>query len=684
MNKSHAIAAAAGTLAVWLGSAVYLGYRAENTLTQLAAQGSGGAVTVGASQPIRINQVKHDRGLFRSSGRLTFTYVPNCAQHMSGVENFTAQVDYALDHLPLPTGLARFEWSLTPQGTSAETFKTLFGSASALNGQGVIGLSGAIQSTLGLPAVALRKPGEALDMSPSSGSLSIKGQALALQWTLERATVRSNGQALDIQGVGIDLDIDNRSRGTGSGAFKIAQASISQGSLQGLEIKTSAHESNDRIDSTISTSLNRLDVGELALSDLRMEWALRGLHTTSMESLIRLFEDSCGMEALTERESQAAAQAVKTLLTKGFSLSMPVLTGKTQQGSVSGSFAVELVQSNTDSPSLAAQFRSKGQIALTGQVISQEQREMALATGFAMVQGDTLSASYEYAKGLFKVNTRTMDASFFEDLLVGADQGVNSLLAQLQAKSKETAAPPSPPITVEAPTASAEPAPAPPPAPPPAPTATPDAPVQAPATSLAQPPGTTATGPACVTLTTCVQQTLIAAQQDDLERVRRIATQIDVLPKPDLGNKAVARKLNAAALDALKQGDAANAVSQLRRARQENPQDVEIAANLGFALLKAGDPSAARAVLGEALLLNPRRAATWGPLADALALIGQMNDAKAAAWVAFQWSGNREKLRAVYLDRAANETEPALAQLYGHMANVADAALAGEATKAKQ
>jgi predicted Zn-dependent protease len=142
-----------------------------------------------------------------------------------------------------------------------------------------------------------------------------------------------------------------------------------------------------------------------------------------------------------------------------------------------------------------------------------------------------------------------------------------------------------------------------------------------------------------------------------------------------MGNKAVARKLNAAALEALKQDDVAGAIAQLRQARQENPQDVEIAANLGFALVKADDPAAAQVVLKEALLLNPRRTSTWTPLAEALALSGQMDQAKAAIWVAFQWSSNRDKSLAFYLDRSTKETRPALAQLYAHMANVAEAAM---------
>ncbi len=660
MNKTWVGAGAAAlvAMAAWAGSGVYIGIQAENTLKGLAVPPKAGAASVW-----RVREVQHNRGMFQSSGQLAATYSPSCAAQPDADDSFTVRVNHTLSHLPLPTGAARFAWQLTPEGDTAEAFKTLFGSASALSGQGAVGIGGAVRSDMSLPAVALRRSGEVLDITPSAGTLVMNGQALALEWKIERAVMRGNGQAFDVQGIAIDLDIDNRSKGTGSGSLKVAQASASQGSLEGLEFKMEAREQGDRLNSSFTPSLRKIEGGGQVLTDLRMEWALNGLHTASVESLIKLFEDSCGMEALTAQESQSAAQALETLLAKGFSFGMPTLTGKAANGSLEGSFIVELTEASGGTPSLAAQLRSNGKLKLQGDVIPAQQREMAVASGFVVAQGDSLSANYEYAKGLFKVNNRTMDATFFEDMLAKADEGVSTALAGLRntpAVATAPAAPPAPEPLAEAPAAEAPAAPAP------------------EADAAAAPAGD------CNAIGACVQHTLAAAAQGDLDGVLRAATHIDALPKPDLGNKAVARKLNAAALEALKADDVAGAITQLRQARQENPQDVEIAANLGFALVKANDPNAAQAVLKEALLLNPRRTSTWTPLAEALALSGQMDQAKAALWVAFQWSSNRDKSLAFYLDRSTKETRPALAQLYTHMANVAEAAMADDGTVANQ
>ena len=50
------------------------------------------------------------------------------------------------------------------------------------------------------------------------------------------------------------------------------------------------------------------------------------------------------------------------------------------------------------------------------------------------------------------------------------------------------------------------------------------------------------------------RQALRAAAREDVDQVRAVATRLDTLPKPDLGNKAVARKLNTEGLESLKRG----------------------------------------------------------------------------------------------------------------------------------
>ena len=134
------------------------------------------------------------------------------------------------------------------------------------------------------------------------------------------------------------------------------------------------------------------------------------------------------MQARTAQESQVAVQALQTLLVKGFSFGMSSLTGKAANGSLEGSWTVELAAASGNTPSLAEQLRSKGKIDITGYVITPQQRDLAVGTGFAVAQGNKLTASYEYSPGLFKLNDRTMDSTPLAGILMRADENLRSAL----------------------------------------------------------------------------------------------------------------------------------------------------------------------------------------------------------------------------------------------------------------
>jgi hypothetical protein len=350
-------AAAVLTVGAWAGTGVYLGVQADDTLERLAAPPSA---KTGSTW--RISQLQHQRGLFQSSGQFLLVYSPACASQPGKDDSRTAQVSYTLNHLPTPGAAARFQWQLTPQGEAAQTFKNLFGLASALKGQGSVSLTGAIRSDMNLPAVTLRDSGQMLEITPSAGTLAMNGQQLAMQWKTDRLVVRGDGHAFDLQGIALDLTLDDRSKGTGSGSLKVARSNASLGTLEGLDLSVEAREKGDRLHMNFTPSLRKLEVGTQVLTDLRMQWALNGLHTASAERLVQLLEDSCGLESMTADESKAAAQAAQALLAKGFTFGMSKLTGKAANGSLEGSFIVEPVAAPLLFPSncaRAARSRSR-------------------------------------------------------------------------------------------------------------------------------------------------------------------------------------------------------------------------------------------------------------------------------------------------------------------------------------
>lgn len=669
MGVSKSLAALGGVAVVagaaWVGSGVWAGMKAEDALKamQSAPQKPGASW--------KITQLKHERGLLSSKGEAEVSFTPGCAADLDDSDKLSVKIAYTLAHLPLPTGAARFDWQATPQGDTADAFKELFGSANALTGAGSVGMTGAVYTDMKLPEVSMRKSRESVQITPSTGFLRVKDKALGFGWKMERAVVRSSGEAVEVKDIVLDVDLDNRFLGTGSARFAMAHVSTSAGTMEGFELTSKASEKGDRLDFTFTPSIKKIEAKGQVLSDMALEMAVKGLDTKSIETISTLFDASCGLDSMTADESKRLGEALNTVLTKGFTMGIPTLKGKAKEGKIDGELLVDVQAAKGGKPSMEAQLKSNGRLDVGGQALTDEQRKMAVAMGAAVEHGDGLRASFEYADGLLKLNGRSIDASGFQAALRNADQAIAMAMQTLNSHTQVAKAPAQAPEPKEEIIAEA-------------PAQAPSAPVstEAPVAPAATAPVVATPAPAmsaeCETLNACVAQSLAAAKATDVDAVRKIASRIDALPKPDLGNKAVARQLNTAALESLKKEDFAGAVAQLRQAQKENPRDVEIAGNLGFALVKAGQAGEAQNVLQAALVLDPRRTSTWTPFAESLALGGKAEDAKAALWVSFQWSGNREKSLAFYQDRAAKETNPLLNALYTHMAKVAAAAMAAQ------
>ncbi|WP_228124830.1 tetratricopeptide repeat protein [Candidatus Methylospira mobilis] len=131
----------------------------------------------------------------------------------------------------------------------------------------------------------------------------------------------------------------------------------------------------------------------------------------------------------------------------------------------------------------------------------------------------------------------------------------------------------------------------------------------------------------CSEIQSCIEQSLKAARDNNIDIVRHIASRIDSLPKPELGNKVQSRKLNAQGLETFKAGDYNNAAAYFQMALKENPRDAELEANLGSALTEAGRAGEAVTPFLSSLQLDPRRSWTWAPLAEAYVVTGQQDKA---------------------------------------------------------
>jgi len=643
-NKKKALAAGGVgiVLAGWLGASIHAGSVAERELRAFAARPS-------SETGVRVRNLQHSGGLFASKGSFGVEIVDQCGGDGSPA---ALELEYSLNHLILPTAPIRVAWSVKPSGEIAAALAEVFGPSLKLEGKGEVSFGGEFRSAMALPELAVEADGGKLTIAPSSGRLAFGKTALAVSWGIERVLARGNGEAFELGRIALDLDLKNRYLGTGTSSLSIDKISTSHGSAEGFRHATEVVEEGDRLHTRLTESLRAAAFGGETAKDLSLEVAIRDVDKQSVETLSRLVGDTCGFQNMTADEEQSFRKALRTLLVQGFSIGVPKLAGTVGNGSLEGRLTLEArkAASPTGPISLASMFRSSGELLVRGEALAGDRKQQALALGFTQQKDGSLKGSFEYVDGILRTNGRVFDGSAVLAGLGSADQAINAFLdgGSPLARRAPAAVPPTPqPMQEEEET--------------PEVAAAPAVAVPVPA-SPAQPAGT----PACDSTRQCLGEALAAAAREDSGRVFAIAARIDELGKPALGNRTIARKLNTEGLEALKAEDPARAADLFRKGLAENPRDVEIAGNLGFALVRAGKAEDAVGVLTAALALDPRRSSTWTPLAEALALVGRKDESQAALWVAYQWSGNREKSLAFYSDRVEKEkaSRPALSELY--------------------
>lgn len=193
----------------------------------------------------------------------------------------------------------------------------------------------------------------------------------------------------------------------------------------------------------------------------------------------------------------------------------------------------------------------------------------------------------------------------------------------------------------------------------------------------------------CSDLGSCLEVMLQATDPRRPEPISVAAARIGELEKPPKGNRKAARELNAKGLSEFKKDNFADATKHLQQAANEDPSDVEVQSNLGFALLRDNRLAGAQAALKSALAINPRRTSTWVPMAEYFFEAGDSAKATASLLLAYEFSENRERTRNFFdikagtADRNAVMYELALKKL-NEPARAAIETARIEAPKAKQ
>ena len=153
---------------------------------------------------------------------------------------------------------------------------------------------------------------------------------------------------------------------------------------------------------------------------------------------------------------------------------------------------------------------------------------------------------------------------------------------------------------------------------------------------------------------------LAAAKREDLSGAMDLASRLAGMPKPQRGDRKLARKLNADGLEELKKRSLPSAADLLTRALQADPGDEEIISNLIYTYIEAGNFIAPEPLLYDGLLLNPRRANIWLLTAVLKQKQNKPSDALQAIWLAWQFSGDKKGLKSLLDKRILDEADEGL------------------------
>jgi len=477
--------------------------------------------------------LKHDSGIFTSKGSFDIGLHSEC-----GLDNnkdlLTFQVEYSASHIPSLTAINSFEWKISP--SNSPLFTNIFGINSKITGKGYIAFNGVVNSSIELPAVAISVDGDNLQATPSKGLLTLDQSKMNINLDLERAAVRGNGKAFELKQLKIDANINTQKPGVGSGLLTVASIGTSKISIEDIKLYSETLESGDHLDTKITESAGKFQLGNQIFKNIAIEADLKGLHAQSIHTLSRLASETCGFQDMTLDESNQFKNSLRNILVTGISFSIPKLTGNNENGGIDGDFAIRLLPSkDTNSVSLASQLSSSGHVAIKGGFLTNEQKQFINATGYISEDSGILKSDFEYAGGVVKISKKTIVVSEVLDKLNDADGEINAFFSNDSDSenikhaiynNRKTATEIdkwTPPSTV--------------PAPQPASIST---------TQVIEPESRTYEPPPeeCRTIQTCADQSLKAVRANNIDLVRQIASRIDSMPKPDMGNKAQSRKLN--------------------------------------------------------------------------------------------------------------------------------------------
>ena len=371
----------------------------------------------------QLHKVAHQAGLFASSGSAELQFRPRCTTGSEQVPVVLA-LAYRVSHVPARSGWGQFTWTLSPSDATSASFNAFAGLAAS----GVVGYDGAVSSDVLLPALAWGADVQEVKIAASKAQLRLDGKAATLHWNVDDLELKAKDAALNLHGARLSLALDDLERPTGSVVLEVDDARTGTVTLQGLKLHNELHEVSKRLNYQHSATVRSLQWMGRTLSDVALQAKVTGLHAKSAQTLASLFSQTCGFADANAQQTALARQAVKTLLTTGFSVGIPSLNARDADSSVDAHLLLELLPAAQGEVALAQQLQSSGEIVVKGGMLTPEQAQLATQSGYVQEVPGGLKMGYRYAAGALTVGGQPRDASMVPLVLARVDSMVNAAL----------------------------------------------------------------------------------------------------------------------------------------------------------------------------------------------------------------------------------------------------------------
>lgn len=372
----------------------------------------------------QLQKVAHQAGFFASSGSAELQFRQRCTP--GGDQAPVAlTLAYRVSHVPTRSGLGQFTWTLAPSG--AHSVAALAGFA-GLTANGVIGFDGAVSSDVALPALTWGADLQEVNIAASKAQLRLNGNAATLHWNVDDMDFKAKETSLSLHGTRLSLALDDLQGATGSVALDVDDARAGAVSLQGLKLHNELREVAQRWNYQQSVNVRSLQWMGRTLSDVALQGKVTGLHAKSAQTLSSLFSETCGFADGDTEKLALARQALKTMLVSGFSFGIPSLKARDADASVDAHVLLELLPAAHGEVALAQQLQSSGEMVVKGGMLTPEQAQIAMQSGYVQEVPGGLKMSYRYAQGALTVGGQPRDASLVPLVLTRVDGLFNALL----------------------------------------------------------------------------------------------------------------------------------------------------------------------------------------------------------------------------------------------------------------